>query len=208
MDRVVALLPEMPRAGGARSTPQAITLAIVGRPNVGKSSLLNRIVGYERAIVDATPGTTRDPVDTPFSPRRRSRTSSSTPPGIRRRPRVHEQLERSSAVRALRALERAEVALLVLDATEGMTDQDARIAGYAWERGRALLLVVNKWDAVPRARRDRPRVLGTLHRQYPDAGGGAGGLRVGAHRGARGGAVSGARRRCWRRTAARCGRCI
>jgi len=165
MDRVVALLPEVPAAGESAAAA-AINLAIIGRPNVGKSSLLNRIVGYERAIVDATPGTTRDPVDTPFCYAGKSYVLVDTA-GIRRRPRVHEQLERSSAVRALRALERAEVALLVLDATEPMADQDARIAGYAWERGRGLLLVINKWDAVPRARRDRPRVLGTLHRQYP-----------------------------------------
>ena len=165
MDRVVALLPELDVAAEPVDAA-AITLAIVGRPNVGKSSLLNRIVGYSRAIVDATPGTTRDPVDTPFCHAGKSYVLVDTA-GLRRRPRVHEQLERSSAVRALRALERAEVALLVLDATEGMTDQDARIAGYAWERDRALLLVINKWDAVPRARRDRPRVLGTLQRQYP-----------------------------------------
>jgi len=165
MDRVVALLPEagtpVPNVDG-----EAVTLALIGRPNVGKSSLLNRLVGYERAIVDATPGTTRDPVDTPFHHGGTAYVLVDTA-GIRRRPRVHEQLERSSAVRALRALERAEVALLLIDATAGMSDQDARIAGYAWERGRALLLVINKWDAVPRARRDRPRVLGTLHRQYP-----------------------------------------
>jgi GTP-binding protein len=164
LDRVVALLPEPPAQ--AQHAEAAVTLAIVGRPNVGKSSLLNRIVGHERAIVDATPGTTRDPVDMPFSHGGRSYVLVDTA-GIRRRPRVHEAIERSSAARALRALGRAELAILVLDATEGMMDQDARIAGYAWDRGRALLLVINKWDAVPRARRDRPRVLGTIHRQYP-----------------------------------------
>jgi GTP-binding protein len=164
MDRVVALLPE-PHAPREHAG-EAVTLAIVGRPNVGKSSLLNRLVGHERAVVDATPGTTRDPVDIPFCHGGKSYVFVDTA-GIRRRPRVHEQIERSSVVRALRALARADVALLVLDATEGMRDQDARIAGYAWERGRALLLVINKWDAVPRARRDRPRVLGTIHRQYP-----------------------------------------
>ncbi len=165
MDRVVALLPGMPESAG-QADAAATTLAIIGRPNVGKSSLMNRIVGYDRAIVDATPGTTRDPVDTPFVHDGKSYLLVDTA-GIRRRPRVQDQLERSSAVRALRALERAEVALLVIDATQAMTDQDARIAGYAWERGRALLLVINKWDAVPRERRDRPRVLGTVHRQYP-----------------------------------------
>jgi GTPase len=165
MDRVVALLPAA-AAPTEDAGAAAITMALIGRPNVGKSSLLNRLVGYDRSIVDATPGTTRDPVDTPFFHDGKAYVIVDTA-GIRRRPRVHEQLERSSVVRALRALERAEVALLLLDATAGMTDQDARIAGYAWERGRGVLLVLNKWDAVPRARRDRPRVLGTLRRQYP-----------------------------------------
>jgi len=164
MDRLLAQLPESAtvRTAGAG----AVTLAIVGRPNVGKSSLLNRLVGFERAIVDATPGTTRDPVDTPFQHDGDEYVVIDTA-GIRRRPRVQEQLERSSVVRALRALERAEVAVLVIDATQGMTDQDARIAGYAWERGRALLFALNKWDAVPRAQRDRPKVLRTIAEQYP-----------------------------------------
>jgi GTP-binding protein len=163
MERVVAQLPspapaESPEGG-------AVTLALVGRPNVGKSSLLNRIVGHERAIVDAIPGTTRDAVDTPFAHGDRHYVLVDTA-GIRRRPRVHEHLERASVVRALRALDRAEVALLVIDATQGMTDQDARIAGYAWERGRALLLVINKWDAVAREHRDRTAFQARIAEQY------------------------------------------
>jgi GTP-binding protein len=163
LDRLVEQLPVLaptPEAGGGA----AVTLALVGRPNVGKSSLLNRILGYERAIVDAAPGTTRDPVDTPFRYGTREYLLVDTA-GIRRRPRVTAPLERASAARALRALERAEIAILVVDATEGMTDQDARIAGYAWERGRALLLAVNKWDAVPHA--NPRRFLDALHNQYP-----------------------------------------
>ncbi len=163
MSRVIEQLPETVSAlhAGAAS----VTLAIVGRPNVGKSSLLNRIVGYERVIVAPTPGTTRDAIDTPFRLGSQEYLIVDTA-GIRRRPRVHEQIERASAVRALRALDRAEVAILVIDATEGMTDQDARIAGYAWERGRALLFAVNKWDAVPRARSDRAAFLRSLADHY------------------------------------------
>lgn len=164
MEQVLAQLPEpvgmeQPAAGGP------IRLAIVGRPNVGKSSLLNRILGFERAIVDDTPGTTRDAIDTPFEHDGQPYVMVDTA-GIRRRPRVQEQVERASVARALRVLDRGEVALLVIDATEGMTDQDARIAGYAWERGRALVFVLNKWDAVPRAQRDRSRVLDELHFKY------------------------------------------
>lgn len=165
MDRVLAALPE--DGGGAEAAaPGAVRLAIVGRPNVGKSSLLNRLVGYERAIVDATPGTTRDALDTPFRHGDQDYVLIDTA-GIRRRPRVHEVVERASAVRALRALERAEAALVVLDGTAGITEQDARIAGYAWERGRAALLVINKWDAVPREQRDRGTFARGIRDRYP-----------------------------------------
>ena len=163
MERVVQLLPAS--AAVARAAGQPVALAIVGRPNVGKSSLLNRIVGYERAIVDATPGTTRDPVDTPFRHGQQEYVLIDTA-GMRRRPRIHEQLEQVSVARALRTLARAEVAVLVVDAVEGMTDQDARIAGHAWTEGRGLLLVVNKWDAVPRAERDRSRLIEELRGRY------------------------------------------
>ena len=162
MERLVAQLPSAPADAAA---PRASMLALVGRPNVGKSSLLNRLVGYDRAIVDATPGTTRDPVDTPIRHGEHDYVLVDTA-GIRRRPRVHERVERASVTRALRSLDRAEVAVLLIDAIEGMTDQDARIAGYAWERGRALLVVINKWDAVPRERRDRTAFRTHIAEQY------------------------------------------
>jgi GTP-binding protein len=162
---VVARLPEPepePEDAGARPT----AVAIIGRPNVGKSSLLNRLVGYERAIVDAQPGTTRDAIDTPITHAGRDYLLVDTA-GVRRRPRVQAHVERASVVRALRALERAEVALLVIDAVEGMTEQDARVAGYAWERGRALVLVVNKWDAVPTASHDAKAVAAGIDHRFP-----------------------------------------
>ena len=114
----------------------------------------------------AVPGTTRDAIDTPLTRDGRAYLLVDTA-GVRRRPKVQAHLERASVVRALRALERAEVGLLVIDAVEGMTEQDARIAGYAWERGRALLLAVNKWDAVPAERRDRTAVARDIDRRYP-----------------------------------------
>jgi GTP-binding protein len=155
---------EAPVADTGAAT-SVVTLAIVGKPNVGKSSLLNRLVGSERAIVDAAPGTTRDPVDTPFRYGEREYLLVDTA-GIRHRPRVHEHIERACAVRALKAIERAEVALVVMDATQAISDQDARIAGYAWERGRALLFVVNKWDAVPKSERSTARFVGELRARY------------------------------------------
>ncbi len=170
MDRLFTLLP-LEAPAGEPAPSEEITLAIVGRPNAGKSSLLNCIVGYERSIVDSIPGTTRDPIDTRFHHGDHDYVLVDTA-GIRRRPQVQEQLERSSVVRALRAIERAEVALLVLDATQEqeMSDQDARIAGYAWERGRALLIVVNKWDAVDEERRDRKKFALAIAEHYPTLG--------------------------------------
>ncbi|HVM94770.1 MAG TPA: ribosome biogenesis GTPase Der, partial [Candidatus Acidoferrales bacterium] len=164
LERVFAALPEPEEAAVTNS--EAVRLALVGRPNVGKSSLLNRIVGFERSIVDSRPGTTRDALDTRCRVAGRDYILVDTA-GIRRRPRVVEHIERASAVRSLKALERAEVALVLIDSGEGMTDQDARIAGYAWERGRALVLVVNKWDSVSREQRDRKRFAQQVRDQYP-----------------------------------------
>ena len=150
------------RAGPSPRT----AVAIIGRPNVGKSSLVNRLVGYERAIVTNIPGTTRDPLDTPISHQGRDYLLVDTA-GIRRRPKVHQHLERASVVRAFRALERAHVGLLVIDAVEGLTEQDARIAGYAWERGRGLVVLVNKWDAVATENKDRKTFSAEAEERFP-----------------------------------------
>ena len=130
-----------------------------------KSSLLNRLVGFERSIVSAVPGTTRDALDTPLRRGDRDYLLVDTA-GVRRRSKVDEHIERASVVRALRALERAEVALLLIDAVEGMTEQDARVAGYAWERGRALILLVNKWDAVPATPKASITLADEIDRRY------------------------------------------
>jgi len=165
--RVAEVLPAEEELPDENDEERPIRLALVGRPNAGKSSLLNRIVGYERAIVDATPGTTRDALDTPFVHNGRDYVLVDTA-GIRRRSRVVELVERVSAVRALNSLERAEVAALVIDSTQGgMTDQDARIANYAWERHRGLLLVFNKWDALAEGENSRKRMFAAVAHQYP-----------------------------------------
>ncbi|MEW6265289.1 MAG: ribosome biogenesis GTPase Der [Thermodesulfobacteriota bacterium] len=124
-----------------------IRIAVIGRPNVGKSSLLNRLIGEERALVTEAPGTTRDPVDALIEHQGRRYLLVDTA-GIRRRGRVSLKLEKYSVMRALRSLERCDVALILTDALEGITDQDAHVAGYALEQGRGVILVVNKWDAV------------------------------------------------------------
>lgn len=164
VEAVLARLPESepPVADDAPAT----SVAIIGRPNVGKSSLLNRLAGFERAIVSAVPGTTRDALDTPVTHAGRSYLLVDTA-GVRRRARVQEHVERASVVRALRALERAEIALLVVDAVEGMTEQDARVASYAWERGRAVVLLVNKWDAVDTKARDPRAFAARIDYRFP-----------------------------------------
>ncbi len=124
-----------------------IRVALVGRPNVGKSSLLNKLIGRPRAVVDSTPGTTRDAIDTPLRREGRKYIFMDTA-GIRRKSKVSKRLEKYMTIRALKSLERCDVAVILLDGFEGLTDQDARIAEFAEENGRALIFIVNKWDLV------------------------------------------------------------
>lgn len=144
LDAVVALFPE--EEAGDESVG-GIRVAVIGRPNVGKSSLVNRLIGEERSIVSEIPGTTRDAIDTTIE-RGGSRFTLIDTAGIRRRSRIVASVERYSVLRALRAVDRASVCLMLIDATEGVTEQDKRICGYAHERGKAIILVVNKWDLV------------------------------------------------------------
>jgi GTP-binding protein len=129
-------------------------VAIVGRPNVGKSTLINALVGEERVIAFDKPGTTRDPIEVPFERAGRRYTLIDTA-GVRRRGRTGTPVEFFSIVKALQAIEAANVAILTLDAVDGVTEQDAHVAGYILERGRALVLAVNKWDAASKEQRDR-----------------------------------------------------
>ncbi|MFO8085662.1 MAG: ribosome biogenesis GTPase Der [Desulfobacterales bacterium] len=124
-----------------------INIAVVGRPNVGKSSLINRILGQQRLVVSNIAGTTRDAVDTVYQEDNQSYLFIDTA-GIRRKGRVHRKLEKFSVIKAIKGLERCHVALIVLDASEGVTEQDLTIAGYAHERGCGCILVFNKWDLV------------------------------------------------------------
>ena len=142
LDEVISLLPSpLP----VEAEPEVMKVAIVGRPNVGKSMLLNALLGGERAITDDTPGTTRDAIDTLFDFDGRDVLLIDTA-GIRRRGRWGGGVERYSVIRALRAIDRADVALLVLDATELLTAQDMHIAGYVQQAFKGIVLIVNKWD--------------------------------------------------------------
>ena len=146
LDALVAVLPEAPAPEyGEEDT--SIKIAIVGRPNVGKSSLLNRLLGEERAIVSPVSGTTRDAVDTPMMYEDKELTLIDTA-GLRRRGHIDPGVEKWSTIRAFRAIARADVALLVVDATEPFTAQDAHIAGYILDEYKSVVVIVNKWDAI------------------------------------------------------------
>jgi GTP-binding protein len=128
--------------------PDVIKIAVVGRPNVGKSSLTNAILGQERAIVSNIPGTTRDAIDTPFERNGQQYVIIDTA-GMRRKSKVAETTtERYSVIRSLRAVDRADAVLMVINAEEGLIEQDKKIVGYAHEQGKAIILVVNKWDLI------------------------------------------------------------
>lgn len=141
-----------------------IRVAIVGRPNVGKSSLINRILGSERLLVSDVPGTTRDSVDTSFQRKDRQYLLIDTA-GIRRKARVKEKIEKFSMIKAIRSLDRCDIAVVVLDAFEGVGDQDSRICSYASERERGIVLAVNKWDLVKGDRDAVKRLNVSIERQ-------------------------------------------
>ena len=145
-------LPDPDEEGEAQD-PSVIRLAVAGRPNVGKSTLINTWLGEERLVAFDLPGTTRDAISVPFE-RAGQKFELIDTAGLRRKGKVFEAIEKFSVVKTLQAIEGANVALLLLDATQGVTDQDAHIAGYILESGRAVVLAINKWDAVDAYQRE------------------------------------------------------
>lgn len=146
-DILDVIVERLPIADPAVSVGPGLRLAVIGRPNVGKSSFINTVLGVERLVVSENAGTTRDAVDTPFDDGERRFVFVDTA-GLRRKSKVAQGLEYYAMVRTLKAIDRADVCLLLVDASEGVSNQDFRIARLAWDRGRGLVMAINKWDLV------------------------------------------------------------
>ncbi len=155
MAAILAVFPEeAASADGSQDEPdKPLCIAIVGRPNAGKSTLTNRLLGFERSVVDPMPGTTRDALDSPFELNGLSCILVDTA-GMRRKARIDDRVEGFSVKRALRVVDRADLVIHLIDASQGVTDQDAQILAYAFQRGKALLLAINKWDLAQRDEKD------------------------------------------------------
>ncbi|QSX08765.1 ribosome biogenesis GTPase Der [Alkalibacter rhizosphaerae] len=143
LDRVVE---NFPRTAGDGDEDTRLKIAVLGKPNAGKSTLVNRLIGEERVIVSDVPGTTRDAIDTPFQYYGEEYVLTDTA-GLRRKSKVYDDIERYSIVRSVAAVDRSDVCLILIDANDGISEQDAKIAGIAHNRGKASVIVVNKWDA-------------------------------------------------------------
>ncbi len=157
-DMLDEMVKHFPENTGTDEDDDAIKVAIIGKPNVGKSSLINKILGEDRLIVSNIPGTTRDAVDSPITIDGQKYIFIDTA-GMRRKSKIKEEIERFSIIRAVAAVERCDVAVLLIDANEGVTDQDTKIAGIAHERGRAALIAVNKWDSIEKDDKTMNRYL-------------------------------------------------
>ena len=163
LDAVVEKFPDA-NAAGEMEDDDEIKVALIGRPNVGKSSIFNALVGEERSIVSDVAGTTRDAIDTPVV-RNGQRYLFIDTSGMRRKAKVDEPIEKYSVMRSLRAVDRSDVVLMVFDAVEGVTEQDKRIVGYAHEAGKGVILVVNKWDLYDKDNTSTLRYTETLRKE-------------------------------------------
>ena len=162
LDRIVEMLPPEQEK---QEEDEAVRVAVIGKPNAGKSSLVNCILGQQRVIVSSEAGTTRDAVDTPFENENGKYIFIDTA-GLRRRRSVEEDIEKYSVIRANMAIERADVCLILIDGTEGVTEQDTKVAGLAHESGKACVIVVNKWDAVEKDERTMDEMRKDVARKF------------------------------------------
>ncbi|MBA3924955.1 ribosome biogenesis GTPase Der [Listeria grandensis] len=162
LDEVFKKFPELDEE---EYDENVIKFSLIGRPNVGKSSILNALLGEQRVIVSDVAGTTRDAIDTPYEFEGQEYVMIDTA-GMRKRGKVYESTEKYSVLRAMRAIERSDVVLVVLNAEEGIREQDKRIAGYAHEAGRGILVVVNKWDAIEKDEKTMNAFIQDIREQF------------------------------------------
>ncbi|SDY41635.1 ribosome biogenesis GTPase Der [Tindallia californiensis] len=161
LDEVVKYFPDTDEE---YQDSDSIRVTVIGRPNVGKSSLINRILGEERVIVSDIAGTTRDAIDTPFSHDGQKYVFIDTA-GLRRKSKIHSNVEHYSVIRAIAAIERSDVCILMIDAQEGVTEQDKRVAGLSHDNGRALIILVNKWDLIEKDNKTTNKFLKDIRRE-------------------------------------------
>lgn len=162
LDRIVELLPERPDGPGEEEEEEGlIKIAVLGKPNVGKSTLVNKLLGEERLITSPVPGTTRDSIDTYITRDDKNYLFIDTA-GIRRKSKITFSVEKHSVFRAIRSMERADIALLMIDAQEGPTHQDARLAELISDKGKSCIILLNKWDLVPKEAAETPDIEGIL----------------------------------------------
>jgi GTP-binding protein len=164
-DLLEAAAPFLPEFEPDSDLDLGTRIAVVGRPNVGKSSLVNKILGYTRSIASPVAGTTRDPIDTTFERDGTTYTLIDTA-GIRRRGRIEQGVEKLTVVAALQSLRRCEVALVVIDGSEGLREQDAHVAGMAVDAGCAVIILINKWDLVDKDHRTHDLLVKTVHEEW------------------------------------------
>lgn len=163
LDEVIKEFPDKSEEEDQDDIPK---IAIVGKPNVGKSSLINKLLGEERVIVSNIAGTTRDAIDTKVTWNNKDYVFIDTA-GLRRKGKVKEEIERYSVIRTVTAVERADVVVVVIDASEGVTEQDAKIAGIAHDRGKGIIVAVNKWDAIEKMTRPSTSIQRRSVRSFP-----------------------------------------
>ncbi len=163
LDQVIAYLPP---ASESRTDDGTIHMAMIGRPNVGKSSLVNAMLQQERVIVSPIEGTTRDAIDTPFEWNEQLFNVIDTA-GLKKRGSIFESIDKYAALRSLRAIDRCDVAIVVIDADLGLTEQDKHVAGYAFQANRAIVVVINKWDLRKKGDRDPQKVIKDLKTLMP-----------------------------------------
>lgn len=153
-----AVIAHLPPVEEKAEEEKRIRLAVIGRPNVGKSSWVNSILGFDRVLVSSEPGTTRDAIDTPFEYKGREYLLVDTA-GIRRKARIAQRLEKFAVLEAIKGIDQCDLAVILLDASQGVTDQDARVAGLAFEKGKGCIIGVNKWDLIEKDLRNKKQFL-------------------------------------------------